>query len=555
MLVSIAVSRLVPWFLKLAIDTLRAEGPWDDVIRYTILMVIAALVGGLFLYLQRWLIIGTSRRVEYSLRTDLFRHVQGLDMTFFGRTRTGDLMAHFTNDLNAVRDVAGPGVMYFVQMTTTLTVSIALMIIIDPMLTLVAFIPFPLISVLTYWYGKRMYAYSRAVQDQFGTISSRVQEDLAGMRVIRAYVQEESSAKRFRGLNDDYLDANMQVAKLRAVFMALMSGLAGSGTAIALWVGGRQVIDGSLTLGSLVAFTAYLTDLIWPVIAIGWVIGILQRGASAMGRLEEVWDAVPTITDGTVTGRPAPRVAFEHVSFRYDGASANVLEDVSFALEPGHTLGIVGRTGSGKSTLLKLILRFYDVTEGRVLLDGVDIRERRIEEARAIMGYAPQDGFLFSRKLRDNVAYGAPGAPHDAIERASDTARLAPDVSGFPRGYDTLVGERGVTLSGGQRQRASLARALLLDPDILLLDDTLSSVDAETEEDILVRLKPFMADRTSIIVSHRISAVENADHILVLEDGRVTEQGTHDALVRNGGLYARLYQRQQLAAEIERRTA
>jgi len=552
MLLAIGFSRATPWFMKLAIDTLRDGQPLSAVMKYVGAMVATALAGGLFLYFQRWLIIGASRRIEYELRTDLFAHVQSLDLEFFDRNRTGDLMARFTNDLNSVRDVVGPGIMYSVQMTTMLVASITLMLVISPFLTLVAFLPFPLISLITYFFGKRMYVYSRQVQDLFGVISSRAQEDLAGVRVIRAYTQEANSARKFHGLSEDYLEANMRVARLRAKFMSGIGGLAGVGLVIALLVGGRQVVAGTLTLGELVAFSAYLADLIWPVIAVGWVMSILQRGASAMSRLQTVIQAKATILSGPDTSTPAPRIAFENVAYRYVSAASNAVEGISFAIEPGQTLGIVGRTGSGKSTVLRLLLRFYDPTEGRILLDGVDLRERSLEEVRKLIGYAPQDSFLFSRTLSDNLAYGLPGATDDAIRSASAQAHFQRDVDGFPRGYETLVGERGVTLSGGQRQRASLARALLLDPRVLVLDDTLSAVDAETEEEILGQLRAYVEDRTAIIVSHRISAVEHADHILVLDEGRILEEGRHEELLRNGKLYARLHERQKLAREIER---
>lgn len=552
MVLSIGLSRLSPWFMKLAIDGLREGLPIGRVMVYVGAMVGVALAGGVFLYLQRWLVIGASRHIEFDLRTDLFRHVQSLDMSFFGKHKTGDLMAHFTNDLNAVRDVCGPGIMYATQMVVALATSLTLMLVLSPKLTLLAFLPFPIISLVTYWFGKNMFTYSRAVQDQFGAISSRAQEDLAGLRVIRAHNQEARSGARFHDLGESYLVANMRVAKLRGVFMAAMGGLAGSGLAIALLLGGRQVIDGTLSLGSLVAFTAYLAELIWPVIAVGWVMSLLQRGASAMSRLNEVRAARPAVVSGPVQTRPAPRVVFEDVSFVYPGATAPALSNISFRLEPKQVLGVVGRTGSGKSTLIKLLLRFYDPTSGRILLDGEDLRHRDLDHVRDITGYAPQDGFLFSRTLAENIAYARPDAGRDAIERAAAFAQLTNDVRGFPAGFDTVVGERGITLSGGQRQRASLARALLVEPELLVLDDTLSSVDAQTEERILAELRRYVHGRTSIIVSHRISAVEHADWILVLEEGRVLDEGRHADLVRRDGLYARLHERQALAAEIEK---
>lgn len=562
MLLATAFSRLIPWLLKLAIDTLKIGGadgavtgggaaPLPRVLLLGAAMVGAGILHAFFLYLQRWHMIGTSRRIEYDLRQDLFQHVQRCDLRFFGTTKTGDLMAHFTNDLNALRDVSGPGIMYTASMTVGLVSSLALMIALSPTLTLVAFAPYPIVSVVTFFFGRSMYQRSRRVQDLFGSLSARVQEDLSGVRVIRAYRQENAGAETFRRLNLEYLDANMGVAWLRGRFVAAMEGLAGTGLAIALLVGGGMVIRQELTLGELVAFSAYLAELIWPVIAIGFVIGMLQRGASAAGRIDEVLRVKPEIVSGPVRSRPVPRVAFEDVSFRYPGAAADALQGVCFRLEPNQTLGIVGRTGSGKSTVLKLLLRFYDPTAGRILLDGADLRQRDLGAFRATIGYAPQDAFLFSRTLAENIAYGAPDASREAVLAATERVRLREEIEAFPRGFDALVGERGITLSGGQRQRASLARALLLEPDLLLLDDTLSSVDALTEVAILEQLRRYREGRTAILVSHRISAVQDADWILVLEQGRVIEEGRHAALVAQGGLYARLHERQRLADEIE----
>ncbi len=551
MLLATVFSRLIPWLLKLAIDGLKAGEPLGHIVQIAAGMVVAAAFGALFLYLQRWLLISTSRRVEYDVRRDLFAHMQRQDLSFFGGRKTGDLMAHFTNDLSAVRDVAGPGIMYAATMTTMLVTSIALMLAINPILTLVAFAPYPIITVVTFFFGRAMYRRSRRVQDLFGDLSARVQEDLGGIRVTRAYVQEENSARNFETLSRAYLQANMDVARLRGVFFAAMNALAGTGLVLALLVGGRQVMAGTITLGGLVAFSAYLAELTWPVIAVGWVIGMLQRGASAVGRINRVLESQPAIISGQLHDRPLPRVRFDHVTFRYPGADEDALRDITFALSPGETLGIVGRTGSGKSTILKLLLRFYDPTDGRILLDDADLRERDLDQVRAIVGYTPQDGFLFSRTIAKNIAYGVTHADEKSIRRAAERVRLHDEITGFANAYESLVGERGITLSGGQRQRASLARALITEPELLLLDDTLSSVDAEKETEILDELRDFMVQRTCIVVSHRISAVRHADLILVLEDGKLTESGRHEELLENGGLYARLHERQRLAAEIE----
>lgn len=551
MVLSLAATRLIPWILKLGIDALEAGAGHEQIAGYAGLLVAAAAVGGAFLYLQRWLIIGTSRRIEYDLRADIFRHMQSLDQSYFGREKTGEIMAHFTNDLSAVRDVAGPGIMYAATMSLMLVSSLTLMIVLDPFLTLVAFAPYPVISLVTFFFGRSLHKRSRTVQDLFARISARVQEDLSGIRILRAYVQEENAGQRFRALNDEYVDANMAVAGLRARFVAAMNLLAGSGLAIALLVGGRQVIQDTLTLGSLVAFSAYLAEMTWPVIAIGFVITRLQTGASAAARIRGMLSVEPRIVSGRDHSRPAPRITFDNVSFRYPGADGHALENVSFHLEPGQTLGIVGRTGSGKSTILRLLLRLYDPTAGAIRIDHTDLRDRDLCAVRSITGYAPQDAFLFSTSIAKNIAYGKPEAERKEVVAAASAARLADEIQSFPEGYETPVGERGITLSGGQRQRASLARALLLEPQILLLDDTLSAVDAQTEEQLLGELKSYVKARTSIIVSHRISAVQEADRILVLEDGRVIEQGSHADLLGGQGLYARLHERQQLAAQLE----
>lgn len=553
LLLATAFSRAVPWILKLAIDSLREGRSPASLLQLLLWLVLAAAGGATGLYFQRWFLISTSRRIEYDLRSDLFSHLQGLDLGYFAKRRTGDLMAHFTNDLSAVRDVAGPGIMYAGTMTIMLISSVALMITLNPFLTLVAFAPYPLISLVTFFFSRAIHRRARRVQDLFGAISSRVQEDLAGTRVIRTYGQEAACRTRFGRQSEKYLQANMGVAHVRGVFMGAMGALAGSGLAIALYVGGQRVIQGSLSLGSLVAFSAYLADLTWPVIAIGWVIGNLQRGASAAARLEKVLSESPTIRSGTVAAVPAMDIRFRDVSFRYPGADRTALSAINFHLSPGQRLGIVGRTGSGKSTILKLLLRFYEPTSGSIEVGGVDLRSLDLATLRGWIGYAPQDALLFSRTIAENIAYGRSDASRRAVAACAARARLADEIDGFPRGLDTLVGERGITLSGGQRQRASLARALLLDPRVLLLDDTLASVDAETEEEILQELENYLTTRTAIIVTHRISAVRAADWILVLEDGAISEEGTHGTLLARGGLYARMFERQRIAAEIERR--
>jgi len=551
MILATFFSRLIPWFLKLAIDALSKESEVGGIINYILIMGALALGSAFFLYVQRWMIASSSRKIEYDLRKSLYGHIQRLDLAFFGDRKVGDLMALFTNDISAIGTVAGPGIMYACSTAIILVLSIALMVAIDPFLTLVAFAPFPIITIITFFFARAMLVRSRKVQDLFGVISSRAEEDLAGIRVIRAYGQQENASKNFTKLSNDYLEANMSVAKLRGRFLGTMNALAGAGLAIALLVGGLKVMDGDLSLGSLVAFSVYLSELTWPVIAIGWVMSITQRGASAADRLDLVFATSPAVNSGTVANRPAPKFRFENVSFRYPGASRDAVQNISFELNPGQTLGIVGRTGGGKTTILKLVQRFFDPQEGRILLDDIDIRERDLDQIRAIAGYAPEDAFLFSRTIAENIAYGNSTASRSEITHTVEQVQFLNEIESFPNGLDTLVGERGITLSGGQRQRTSLARALLNQPDLLLLDATLSSVDAETEQEILAELRDYMAHRTSIITSHRISAVQHADWILVLVDSRVVEEGTHASLLAKGGLYARLYERQRLAREIE----
>jgi len=551
MVLSIGFLRIIPWLLKLSIDGIRSGGDSGDVLKFVVGMVAAAALGGFFLYLQRWLIIGASRYVEFDLKNDLFKHLQSMDVDYFKRKKTGELLAHFTNDLNALRDVAGPGIMYIASMSMALIVSLSLMIALDPILTLVAFSPYPLISIITIYFGRAMHRRSRAVQDQFGRLSTRVQEDIAGIRVIRSYGQEENRVDRFRLESSAYKDANMSVARLRGRFMAGMGLLAGLGLALSLLVGGGSVIRGTLSLGSLVAFTAYLTELLWPVIAVGFVISMIQRGSSAANRLNEVYEVSPSILSGAITPKRIAGIQFDDVSFAYPGDDRPALRNLRFHVNPGETLGIVGRTGSGKSTILKLIMRFYDPTRGTIFLNDRDLRSYSIKELRARIGYAPQDGFLFSRSIEDNIAYGIHDREEHDWKGAAHRAQLSDEIEGFPDEYSTVVGERGIALSGGQRQRVSLARALLQNPTVLVLDDTLSSVDAETEHAILDSLSTEMEHKTSIIVSHRLSAVADADRIIVLDDGEIIEEGTHSTLLEGNGFYARLWSRQQLKDELE----
>jgi ATP-binding cassette subfamily B protein len=551
-----AIGLAGPWVLKLAIDDLTQGVSAAKIRLYAGVVFALAAAGGTLRFLMRRIIIGASRSIEYDLRNDFFAHLQRLDLGYFQRNRTGDLMSRATNDLSAVRMMIGPAIMYSATTALTFIVGIALMFSIDTRLTLISLIPLPLISLSVWYFGTIIHRRFERIQAQLSDISAIAQETLSGVRVVRAYGQEASETMRFRLANDEYVRRNMGLIHVQALFFPVMGLLMGIGALLVLWLGSREVVAGRLTVGELVAFNSYLMMLAWPMIAFGWVTNLLQRGMASWKRMLEILDTPPAIVDAPVPGRLRSveditgEIEFRHLTFAY--GDHVVLCDITAVLPAGTTTAIVGTTGSGKSTLLSLLPRLYDPPPGTVFIDGVDVRDIPLHVLRGAIGFVPQEPFLFGTSIEENVAFGGRGdrewrAP---VEAAASVARLDKDVDAFPRGYETVVGERGITLSGGQKQRTAIARAVVIDPKILILDDALSAVDTYTEEEILSRLRGVMRQRTALIVSHRVSTVRHADLILVLSAGRIVERGTHDQLVAANGMYAGLHRKQLLEEEL-----
>lgn len=550
---------LGPLIVKLAIDGLTADLTPERIVQYALLLVGAALLAGAGRYGMRELLNGISRKIETDLRNDLFSHLLRLPPQFYDRWRTGDLMSRATNDVQAVRQVAGPSIMYLVNTVTIGALALGLMIWISPRLTAVSMIPMVMMPGLVIWIGKKINIRFERIQEQFSEISNFAQENLAGIRIVKAYGREADRSEAFAGLNAEYRRRNMDLARIWGAFFPTLTFMGGLGSVLVLWFGGREVIAGAITVGDYVAFGFYLVLLMWPMIAVGWVTNQIQRGAASMGRINSLLAEPYLIEDPEDPVSPAPLrggIEFRDVSFRYPGTERWVLKNVSFQIEPGQTVAVVGGTASGKSTLVRLIPRLYDVGAGSVEVDGVDVRQMNLEELRNSVGMVPQEPFLFSMPLRRNLTMGgSEGAESGRLNRALDIAQLRDTLDILPDGLDTALGERGINLSGGQKQRATIARALYRATPILILDDSLSAVDTVTEEAILGGLREFMSDRTAIVVSHRVTAVAGADLILVLEDGELAETGTHAQLLARGGVYTRLLERQLLEEEIEREEA
>ncbi|MCC6860801.1 MAG: ABC transporter ATP-binding protein [Bryobacterales bacterium] len=542
----------LPLVIRQAVDAMTSGLRLRTVLVFAAALVGISLVKSVFQYWMRVILIGISRDVEYDLRNDLFRHLVILSADFYGKRRTGDLMARATNDLNAVRMMLGPGVMYWTETSLTFVLAIAIMLGMDWRLTVLSILPAPLVSLAVILFGRRIHERFERIQSMFSDISSRVQENLSGVRMIRAYVQEQPELERFEELNRSYIRQNIRLARISGLFQPLLEALIGVTFLIVLWAGGYQVLQGRISLGSFVAFNTYMGMLVWPMIAMGWVVNLMQRGSASLGRINEILRERPSIApppEPAELSAVRGRIELRSVSVLYPAGAA--LRNIDLVIEAGTTLAVVGHTGSGKTTLVNLIPRLIDPTEGTVLLDGIDLRELSPQALRRHIGFVPQETFLFSASVAENIAFGVENATPEEIRRAAELAGLAPDIESFPDGYKTLVGERGVTLSGGQKQRTAIARAILRDPRILILDDALSSVDTLTEDRILSGLAEVMRGRTVILISHRVSTVRLADRIVVLEKGAIVEQGTHAELAAAGGYYADLYQKQLLEEELE----
>jgi ATP-binding cassette, subfamily B, multidrug efflux pump len=541
--------------MKDSIDALQKNANADLLLKYGLMIIGISVISGIFRFMIRQTIIVVSREIEYDLRGDFWTHIQKLPLRFFQNNSTGNIMAHATNDINAVRTFVGPAVMYTTDTVVTLVLVLALMISLNLNLTIYSLVPLPFLSYAVYKVGKKIHQKFTIIQEKFAQLTTMAQENFSGIRIIKSYAREESEMNKYAAESKDYVKKNLNLVRTQALIMPILFLITGMSIIIVIWAGGTKVINNEITLGELTAFVVFLGFLIWPMIAFGWVTNIIQQGEASMKRLNKIFAEPYEIEDSTNTDHSIKELngdlEFRNVSFRYGENLPYILKDINLKIQKNSTLAIMGYTGSGKTTLVNLIPRLYDCTSGNVLIDGIDLKNIPLDILRTNIGLVQQESFLFSDTVINNLTYGLREVNEKRALEAASIAQFDSDVHSFPQKYETIVGERGITFSGGQKQRASLARALAIDPKILILDDSFSAVDTHTEEEILKRIKEFMVTRTTIIISHRISTVKDADKIIVLSEGKIAEQGTHDELVELGGIYADLHQKQLLEKELE----
>jgi ATP-binding cassette, subfamily B, multidrug efflux pump len=540
----------LPRVIGNAAQSLASSVTRHKLLVFTLQVLALAVVRGIFLFLTRWIVIGISRDIEFDLRNDLFAHLETLSYSYYQRMRTGDIMARVTNDLNAVRMLMGPAIMYSANTLVFTAAALWFMVRTSPKLTMYAFLPLPIVSVVIQYFGRRIHERFERIQAMFSDISARAQENFSGARVIRAYVQEEAEIAAFETANQEYVARSLKLVRLMGMLWPTLELMLGLALVLVLWIGGREVLAGRMQIGAFTAFNIYMMQLTFPIIALGWVVNIFQRGTASLVRLNEILHEQPGIKDEADASerQVEGEIEFRGLNFEYDGKP--VLRDLNLRIPAGSSMAIVGPTGSGKTTLVNLIARIYDAAPGTLLLDGRPIREFSLSSLRKSIGFVPQETFLFSDRIRENIALGVDSATDQSIHEAAEAANIASDIESFPERYQTMVGERGITLSGGQKQRTAIARALIRNPRILILDDALSSVDTHTEDKILNHLREVMQGRTTIFISHRVSTVRNADRIAVLHDGRIVESGAHDELLALNGYYSDLYNKQLLEEEL-----